>query len=754
MPRTKKGDLSVIEENLEGERSSDYGVITARSAVESNKGKTERSKKTSRRSNRGTGKQNKSETVASKRNRSRSKSKAKKERRNKSKSESDQVKLHDKSKLSRGPQETIYQKQLAEDYIEKERLRLEAMDLAERMKPKEVMPEDPLQRILSRNIHGEDIYTIQDKLDKLKDFKSMVLSQMDNDKYAIGDIFTNKKSDHPDLYNLNRERVKAFNFTSNISLGENELADKFIEKNFEALSDMHKKSYDYFVDMKKKQGDFDLIKPYPQFEELEEEILDEFVYPFHIDTPYYYGTKDIRPPYNETDAMTYEKSKKEWDGILKSLYGDKPVPELIPLTLEEMGVRKEFSKPLTEEQKEEYKNYYLDKFDDNVLENQITGSVREGSDTPYVGHLHSLPELLETIKDYYSGPTIKGCLEVRKQGLDKISKDVNTFGSFADKHLSYCSDNTLLTNVYLRNFEKLPNEFIMPVHSHFKDVLNECTPNTNYGVNRYLPPCLKDELLNILEKLGIYNYRSDFQRYETPKGTAVSITPTNSTYFLAQTFKRLKKDEQQIFNTGDIISTTNWPLHINMVMDSGETLSKQQGNMKPLHGMDLLRLVLELLEESYNLIIQGKKNGIGDTFIRESRLFDIERTKRYIILIFMGLIGPNSSDRIISIDDFINYRASLVYNIIEKHEKGLPDISIYVEKQKRNTRPLVKSVLSASDFAKYKNELVELEWKTNLISDMKDLHNYFAQKIRQPSERVNYGDDYRDDFKNYSGFVY
>ena len=747
----KKSRMPTGDDQIPSDETQDNSLDTLNAQFSRSKIKSERSKKKSRQSDRT------NDSRGSRQSRRKGeKTKQKRRRRKQTKTEEDRrFAEYDKAKQKTEKQESDTG-QLAEDYIEKERLRLEAMELAERMKPKEVMPEDPLQRILARNIHGEDIDTLQDKVDKLKDFKTVDHGQMDYDKYTVGELYANKeKSDHPDLYHLNRDRVKTFDFYSPKSqpLDENELAEKFMEKNFEALSDMHRRGYDYFVDMKKQQGKYDLIKPYAQFKELKEEILDEYVYPFHIDTPYYYGTKDIRPPYNSNDAKKYEMSKKEWDEILESLYGDDPVPELIPLTLEEMGVRPEFSKPLTEEQKEEYKNYYLDKFDENVLENQITRGLVEDKEVE-VGEtqpLYSLPELLETIKDYYSGPTIKGCLELRKQGLDKISKGVNTFGSFADKHLPYCSDNTLLTEVYLRNFEKLPNEFILPVHSHFKDVLNQCTPNTNSSVNRYLPPCLKDELLNILEKLGLYNNHADFQEFETPKGTAVSITPTNSAYFLAQTFKRLKKDEQQIFTKRDMISITNWPENINMVMESGETLSKQQGNMEPCNGMDLLRLVLELLEESYNLIIQGKKNGIGDTFIRGSGLFNIERTKRYIILILMGLIGPNSTDRIISIYDFISYQKSLVYTSIEGHERGLSEwvdhgVIMYA------TGPPVKTILNPREMAKYKNELVELDWKSNLLSDMKDLHNYFTEKIKQTG--VKYGDDYPDSFKNYHGVVY
>ena len=358
----------------------------------------------------------------------------------------------------------------------------------------------------------------------------------------------------------------------------------------------------------------------------------------------------------------------------------------------------------------------------------------------------------------------KGCLEIRKQGLDQISKDLNTYGQFADKHLSYCSDNILLTEVYLRNFEKLPNEFILPDHHHFNAVLSECPPSY---ANRYLPPILRTQLINILENLGLYKYPPDFSNIPGSINT-VSITPTSSAYLLAQTFKRLKRNERQIFNTRDMLminsgSGKRWPGHIQMVMESGETVyekSKHKINIQPGNGIDLLRLVLELLEESYNLIKTGKAKVIGSdgkkvpdsqsgTNVLKQQRFDIERTKSYIILIFMGLIGPNTVDRIMSLDTFFHDRGATVYTSIVKHEKGLPDISTYDEKLGKNTGPRVRKPLSAVDLALYKNELVELDWKLDLLSDMKDLHNYFMQKIKKPYEIVNYGDDYPDYFKNY-----
>ena len=152
----------------------------------------------------------------------------------------------------------------------------------------------------------------------------------------------------------------------------------------------------------------------------------------------------------------------------------------------------------------------------------------------------------------------------------------------------------------------------------------------------------------------------------------------------------------------------------------------------------------------------GKKvpDSQSGTNVIKQEMFDIERTKRYIILIFMGLIGPNTVDRIMSLDTFFHDRGATVYTSIVKHEKGIPDISTYDEKLGKNTGPRFRKPLSAVDLALYKNELVELDWKLDLLSDMKDLHNYFMQKIKKPYEIVNYGDDYPDYFKNYYNYNY
>ena len=124
------------------------------------------------------------------------------------------------------------------------------------------MHEEPLQRILSSNIHGTDISNIQDQLDKLQDFKTKDHSQMDPNKYEIGKIFTNSDIPghhiNPDLYHFNRDKFKTFNFHSakNPSLDEIELANKFMEKNFEALSDMHRRGYEHLIKLKKQKGEF------------------------------------------------------------------------------------------------------------------------------------------------------------------------------------------------------------------------------------------------------------------------------------------------------------------------------------------------------------------------------------------------------------------------------------------------------------------------------------------------------------------
>ena len=45
---------------------------------------------------------------------------------------------------------------------------------------------------------------------------------------------------------------------------------------------------------------------------------------------------------------------------------------------------------------------------------------------------------------------------------DQVSKNINLSGSFADLRLFLCLDNKALTEIYIKNFENLPNQLIMP----------------------------------------------------------------------------------------------------------------------------------------------------------------------------------------------------------------------------------------------------------------------------------------------------
>ena len=79
--------------------------------------------------------------------------------------------------------------------------------------------------------------------------------------------------------------------------------------------------------------------------------------------------------------------------------------------------------------KSELKKYYLKVRDAYVLLDRI--------DEEY-------EKLLQEKKDYYSVASIKDCLEIQKLKLDQVSKNINLSGSFADLHLSLCTDNAAM----------------------------------------------------------------------------------------------------------------------------------------------------------------------------------------------------------------------------------------------------------------------------------------------------------------------
>ena len=54
-------------------------------------------------------------------------------------------------------------------------------------------------------------------------------------------------------------------------------------------------------------------------ENIYEKLLKPFS-PYFVSYPYYYGTKDVRPPYNETDVLAYEKYLKLGRIIRKCLW--------------------------------------------------------------------------------------------------------------------------------------------------------------------------------------------------------------------------------------------------------------------------------------------------------------------------------------------------------------------------------------------------------------------------------------------------
>lgn len=618
--------------------------------------------------------------------------------------------------------------------------------------------DEALNKILIRNIHGKDPLTIQNQIDELKR-KNELDEKIDKDKYEIGRRYA-LSIPQEDLYSMNNDR----------RMDDIDLAKKYRDKNLDSFLKIHKKAYDHLLDIRRKRGK--KVDKYPGLEKIKQELLDDFIQQHELNTPYYYGTKQLREPYTEQDAIAYEKQKRDWDDFYEILYEHDEKSELVPLSPNELGIDPKFLYPLTEQQKKEYENYYYDNHD--ILSTKMRFmDERE--------NWKGIDGLLEMIKDYYDGPTIIGCLETRNQKLDQITKSVKNYGMFSEKYISSCTDNKRLTEVYIRNFEKLPPELIMPKHQHIKDLLIEIPgfeSQSYYSgrntVNRYLPNCIKMELLNILQKLGLYNNYIDFKRYNIGnRKSGVYINPTNSLFMLSQIFKRMKKDKQQIFTVNDMMTIPKkWPHDIYMIMQSGEDIKSESKHEYPAgDGIDMLRLILTLLEESYNDIMRGKRvtdetqGGFFNTqddgdYVRKSPDFDIEKTKRFLILIFMGIVVCGNDDdddyvdRLMNLDHIYNNKLSTIYTEMRRFNTGLPNIDEYDENLGRNTGEIIKKEIQIGEYANYENDKIELDFKKDLVDDLKKLFNYFTAKLKEPSDTrqsIKFGQDYKDNFISYYG---
>ena len=686
---SRKDYLSIIGEDLEGERSSDIDVITARAALQDNKVKTERSKKV-RRGKGSKGKGSKGKGSKGKGSKGKDRSRKKLSRRQKQKQRQKKTKMEELQELEQldaalmmGQDHSV---QESMDWIRKAYEDKREKEYLQSVEPKQPLAEDPIQMILKYAMSDNEPTQFQSELERLsqkKEGAQKLIHDFDLSKYNRGKVLQYEGEIDPYLIDDNL-------------VG---LLPKFFFKNIEALTDIYNKLHE--------NEDQPYIQDQSQLMEIPENIYEKLLKPFlpyFVSSPYYYGTKDVRPPYNETDVLAYEKLSKNWEELLENAYGDEGPPILEPLTPDELNISPELLESVDSDEKSELKKYYLKVRDAYVLLDRI--------DNEY-------EKLLQEKENYYSTASIKDCLEIQKLKLDQVSKNINLSGNFADVHLSLCTDNKALTEIYIRNFEKLPTQLIMPDATSYVAGLDSNTSSflnlmrdvaNDPRLSIYIPQCVFSSVFKYLRGRRFFTeiYGARVQ------DRTIYATPCNLSFLIAQSFKRMDPNETTYVPVSDMYLT---PLQVGE-FDRNYTIQINDGG--GLSGIEHLRRMLQQIEDDCpeRINIQGFEG------------FDVEKSKRFIILMLMGLVNAHHyKENLIFLEQMWGEKMMKASSQLEAHEKKLSDkLGKYEEAVNRNT-------------------LLEGEWILSLIDDLKKLYNYFNNKLEH--YEVKYGDDYDDYFRPY-----
>ena len=686
-----------MEDQVPSDENQDNSLDTINAQTARSKMKSERSKKKSRKSDRSPSKKT---------------GKKKRGRRKENKRKSNVDKYEETRRL----EEYDRAREMSMAGMEGKLLKKEEDKLRylESVRPKRDMDEDLIQRIMAMSTVGNDRFVFDQMMDDLNEKKRDASRQPEDvNKYQLGKNIYHGR----DVYNV-PTMFKSMEEKLNI----------YMEKNLEAFKEIHRNIFEHLKKIGKRENEYS--DEYTDDELIKQEILKDLIEPwgsYIADTPYYYGTKDLRPGYSENDAKKYETMGRDFMETMAIAYGNdlEKVPELLPLTEEDLlmeGVDPEYLHVhnYDDKKKKELEDYYFDAYDQKVLFERY---VDQGG--IFRSDWEGIEELLKDINDYYDGPTISGCVKLKQNMYDRVSKQLNRVGLFGERHLAYCSDNILLTEVYLREFEKLPREFILGPHSNFENLFGG-----NYGtgeyfghiIYRYFPVCLYEEMRTILHSMGLYVHRANFN-FVSPFGDYgkqfINITPTNSLYLLAMVFKTMEPDYDMFLHYQDLFGLNmdrDWN-DIDVMINSGNGQS----------GIEKLRIFLDKLGTSYNEIKEGREirdihGNLVHTYFPDIFGDNIEITKRFFILLMIGLVDTSRDygDKLDMLENRIYNEASRAGGTFRMSERGNLEYHSEVP---------IKSRIGATQKAKNENILVEGKWKLQLCRDMRELHNYFTSKL-------------------------
>ena len=664
--------------------------------------------------------------------------------------------LHDKAKGLSYELDEKHQQELMRETAAKNIQRLTRGRQSRKRHPPRDRPmdDDLIKRITNLNIMGTDADKIRNELEELliaKEKDEETLQRFDRNKYNIGEqyIFPQKKIYQIDVddegYPLPKHHLQ-----------EEILKKNAKDKNREALLDIHKKEYERLSESVAKEGA--KMDPYPTIEKVEEEILENDYIPRYIyDPEIIYGKK--------------ASDKGDWEDTLKSLYGKEPIPKLVPLD-EVDYERDDFSSiyPHKPEKIEELKDYY-NKYNDILITKNL---FNKGKDH-YFGEGESLDDLLMEELKYYDTPTIYSCMNIKEQ-VETNKKLYNDKG-YLNKMIKPCKENILLTEVYIMNFENLPLDFILSSSSFDQHLINalDYSSNGTKLINReleallaeegdeeaggrrqgwdeqslYFPDIIRSEMIKILEDMGIYKQRGPMRSarehiIHTDDGPLelYKIGPVNTLYLLAIIFKCMKANEEVYIKFKD--------LSVNPFVGFDGIYISPIG----LSGIDALRIFFDRLEEYYNEVIR-RLDEEGDDHSERFRPgystravlvepkdvripdgFNIEKTKRYFILLLIGVVGTDP-------DTNINFRHSL--NKLEEsinieYSRSLDVINSYYKGERNpTTGKTIRLNIDPKGMAAYKILVKRSEWKLKLIQEFREIHTHFIKKKYHMFDP--YGDD-------------
>jgi len=310
--------------------------------------------------------------------------------------------------------------------------------------------------------------------------------------------------------------------------------------------------------------------------------------------------------------------------------------------------------------------------------------------------------ILEHIKYKLENLDILDCHNIRRN-TRLLLTDIKLYkdNEFLRKYIEPCKDNKLLTEVYINTFYSVPIELIQPDthrYSGIKEHINAIPAD-------YLPYRNdQKKLLEILEHIGVYKKNAHNHR-EGHANDPIRVPPTNNLYLLARFLRNAKKENIQ----------RQW------AKDSPFGSYRNIEYLTGHDGEDVLRDILWELE------LYLKEKNYEET---QSRFdFNIEKTKRYIILLLMGLVqNPNYHDTLKAKLRDLHEDIGYLYNALiwgKDDEEG----ERYRTISRERLDDYSKKILPPQVLKQKEYDMKILMEKEKLYEDYLKLYEYFELKL-------------------------